>query len=775
MTIEQIPAPQALHRRPRVINVTHQLPFEIRHDPQQSPPWQLTERRGHHAMYSGIRSLASSQCDIYHVGWIGHVSYAQHPAPNDLSESDKAILTRLFLDHHCLPLFLNTESIVGHYDGYCKTMLWPLLHYIIWNHATDGRLEARQWIAYQSVNRMYVDLVMQLYQEGDVVWVHDYHLLLVPGMIRKLAPLATLGLFVHSPWPTSEIFRCLPKRQELLQGMLASTMIGFQTYGYARHFISTCTRVLGYESTPEGVMGNLGHFCYVVAIPIGIHPENIEYVLQKPTTMEKMASIRDLYPDKKIFVARDKMDLVKGVVQKLETFERFLTMYPRWRNKVVLIQLTDAPVTVTKSEDIVQLENKISRLIARINGRFGSLEFSPVYHYPHHVLDDEYHGLLAVADVALVTSNRDGISTIAYEYIICQQKHCNPLIVSEISGTAASLSSALIVNPWDMTGVARAIHEALIMTPVEKQARHQQLLHHVKTHTAAFWAKSFIRRLQESVDYLAQTNHTPRLTFEILASSFKRAKKRFFCFGYDGTLVPLQNHSLGQPSRKTLAILEKLCRDPNNHVWVISGQDEMTLTRGLGHIQGLGLAAEQGTFLKHPHGTRWINGLENTDMEWKNDVMELFSYYTERTNGSFIEHKRSSVTWHYGLADDPTYAAFQAKECQNHLEHAILSKLPVEIVVGHRAIQVRPISFSKGDTIKRLLLAHAVDFVFCGGRAGRSAEDMFRSLISLQRRPWQPSPLDIYSVLVGNEAFPSLAAWHLPTLDDMIDMLSDLT
>ncbi|KAI8065956.1 glycosyltransferase family 20-domain-containing protein [Gongronella butleri] len=803
MTIDSLLSPGTRVRR--LLNVTHQLPFEVHHDARkEGSPWRLAERRGHDAMYSGIRSLKSDDCDIYNVGWIGHIHWHgendDDATPHALNDAEKAELTQLLLANHCLPLFLNVENIIGHYDGYCKTMLWPLLHYIIWNHATDGRLESQQWRAYQAVNRLYADLLMEMYEDGDIVWVHDYHLLLVSSMVREMAPLATIGLFVHSPWPTSEIFRCLPKRQELLRGMMASTMIGFQTYGYARHFISTCTRVLGCESTPEGVKGDDGHFCYVVAIPIGIHAERIEQVLAKPTTIEKMASIRELYPDKKIFVARDKMDLVKGVLQKLETFERFLAMYPQWRNKVVLIQLTDAPVTITKSEDIVRLESKISTLVARINGQYGSLEFSPVYHYPHHVLDDEYHGLLAVADVALITSNRDGISTIAYEYIICQEQAHNPLIVSEISGTAASLSSALIVNPWDMTGVARAIHEALVMSPCEKKERHQQLLHHVKTHTSAFWAHAFLKRLQESVAYVKQANHTRRLTLDVLLPAYKQCDKRLFCFGYDGTLVPWQDKTrrLGAPSAQVLAMLQQLCDDTRNQVWVISGQDELALERGLGAVRGLGLAAEQGMFLKYPHATRWVNGMEHVDMDWKNDVIELFSYYTERTNGSFIEHKRSAVTWHYALADDPPYAAFQAKECQNHLEHAILSKLPVEIVVGRKTLQVRPISFSKGDMLKRLLKPDA-DFIFCAGRADRSAEDMFRTLLTMQQRHRLP-PKDtenlqnsqnpqkedktatpqpsrpIFSVLVDtNSQKPSLATWHVPAMHDLVTIFAELT
>ncbi|KAI8335975.1 glycosyltransferase family 20-domain-containing protein [Chlamydoabsidia padenii] len=740
-------------------------------------------------MNGGIQSLTRHKhWDIIHVGWTGQIIWHSNlddetSNNNDtLTEQDKQDLEHLLWEHHhCIPLFLDMESVNGHYDGYCKTMLWPLLHYIIWNDATDGRLESKQWEAYTAVNQKYTDLVINNHQPGDVVWIHDYHLLLVPAMLRTKIPKVCTGLFVHSPWPTSEILRCLPKRQELLKGMIAANLVGFQTYGYARHFISTCTRVLGYETTPEGISGDGGHFCYVGTFPIGINTVKLEEMIKRPDTLDKMKTINGLYTGKKIVVARDKIDLVKGVLQKLEAFEKFLYLYPQWRNKVILIQLTDGSATLNKSEDTLKLESKISTLVARINGIYGSLEFTPIYHYQHQVQDDEYHALLSVADAALITSNRDGINTTAYEYIICQQQRASPLILSELTGTATSLSSALIINPWDLHGVAKAIDEALRMTDSEKGARHSQLLHHVKTHTAEFWAKSFIKRLMESIELSDQSSHTPLLTLQHLLPEYQKAKKRLLCFGYDGTLVPLQRRGRltgNLPTKTAIASLQALCNDPQNIVWVVSNQDELTLDRSLSHIKGLGLSGENGAFIKYPHSPRWINLMQHLDMDWKNDVIELFTYYSERTQGSFIEHKRSSITWNYLLAD-PVYGAFQAKECQNHLEHAILSKLPVEIIIGNKKIEVRPRVTNKGEIIKRLLNNNStatktsstgiledgtVDFILACG----TTEDMFKALKKLNRQ-------NTFSVMVGaDEQRKTLASWHLAMVNDVMDLLSGM-
>jgi trehalose 6-phosphate synthase/phosphatase len=229
--------------------------------------------------------------------------------------------------------------------------------------------------------------------------------------------------------------------------------------------------LLGFESTPDGVNWE-GHFCRVGTFPIGIDTDDVELKRTSPHVQPKIQAIAEMYTGKKILVGRDKLDLVKGVLQKLAAFEKFLTDYPEWRNKVVLIQVTDANNTGSQDKKKAAIEHKVSEMVARINGKFGSLEFTPVHHYHHHIQPDEYYALLSIADSALVTANRDGMSTVSLEYIMCQQENHGPLILSELTGTAGSMSSALMVNPWDYAGVAKAIHDALVMSADEKLSRH---------------------------------------------------------------------------------------------------------------------------------------------------------------------------------------------------------------------------------------------------------------------------------------------------------------
>ncbi|KAI9485265.1 MAG: glycosyltransferase family 20-domain-containing protein [Benjaminiella poitrasii] len=769
----------------RIIQVTHQIAYEINREfkPDDQSFWSFNIRHGHSAMYAGIHSL-KDEWEIISIGWSGKiheriVNVADSAEnvnmcemdPSLLSEKDKEkIKKQLRQDHQCIPLFLDNGSIAGHYYGYCKNLLWPLFNYIIWNDATDGRIEKTQWNTYEAVNQKYADLIIKEYQETDTIWIHDYHLLLVPSMVRAKLPKARIGLFVHSSFPSSEIFRCLPKRQEILKGMLGANLVGFQTYANARHFISTCTRILGYECSPDGVEYE-GHFCYVGAFPIGVDVDTVDTMRKSCDVVPKIKAIAEMYSDKKILVSRDKIDLVQGILQKLAAVERFLSKYPEWQNKIVLIQITD--MTTSAAVDSIRNEQKVSEMVDHINGTYGSLEHLPVYHYHHHIRTDEYYALLSTADVALITAVRDGMSTTSLEYVMCQQERYGSLIVSELTGTAGSMSSALLVNPWDHTGFAKAIYDALTMSEEEKLSRHKQLLAHVKSNTASFWAHSFVKMLIHTCLLSEQNNNTPILNLNYLQDQFRHAKKRLLCFDYDGTLTEIRKTPMAAaPSVAMLTYLKKLCQDPKNEVWIISGRDENALTNWLGHIDNLGMSAEHGSFMRFPGSKKWVNLTEHLDMSWKNDVLDIFTYYTERTMGSFIEHKRCALTWHYRLAD-PEYGAFQAKECQNHLEQAILSKLPVEILVGKKNLEVRPKMVNKGEIVKRLLASNNndettpyYDFVMCCGD-DRTDEDMFKALKKVDVL----HSFQKFSVLVSAEDQKTEALWRLNTVQDVIESM----
>ncbi|KAF9362494.1 threalose-6-phosphate phosphatase [Mortierella sp. NVP85] len=618
------------------------------------------------------------------IGWVGEVADQDGyvvPSKN-LTESHKqALKDKLWQQEKVVPIFLDDSR---------AAVLWPLFHYILWDEATDGRVEQKNWDDYVFVNQQFADAVVEQYTPGDIVWIHDYHLLLVPHMVRQKLPGAAIG-----------------------------------TYSYARHFISCCTRVNGYESTPRGVDA-MGSTVWVGIFPIGIDAERVERQRKTLGVLPKMDAIRKTYKGKRIIVGRDKLDLVKGVQQKLRAFEKFLSDYPEMQGEVVLIQVTSPPLVENS-----KLEAKIAELVAQINGTYGSLNFTPVHHYHQHIDRDEYYALLSVADIGLITSVRDGMNTTSLEYIMCQSENHGPLILSEFTGTAGSLGGAMMVNPWDYQGVARVIYDALHLSDEDKRTRHSLLKKHVLAHTAQFWAKNFIKELILNVGTWDQSTPTPYLDHNIITDRYRKARKRLLMFDYDGTLTPIRKTpGAAVPQEHMLKALRALVADPNNIVWVISGRDQVVLEEWLGGVGNLGFSAEHGSFMRQPGSKKWVNLTESLDMGWKNDVVEIFTYYTERTQGSFIEHKRSSLTWHYRMAD-PEFGAFQAKECQNHLENAVLSKLPVEILVGKKNLEVRPTIVNKGEIVKRLLSQHPdVEFVMCAGD-DKTDEDMFRALAGI--------------------------------------------
>ncbi|KAJ3328575.1 threalose-6-phosphate phosphatase [Blyttiomyces sp. JEL0837] len=728
----------------KLIVVTHHLPVTcvLSSSTTESisataTQWRLAQRRGHSALFSGIKSLKEDE-NVLHIGWVGHCmdddgkTIDFGTAPMSVRKS----LHNAMSGQKLVPVFLDEQVAYGHYEGYL----------------TDGTSESRHWQDYVAMNTEFAQTILDAYNPGDSIWIHDYHLLLLPSILRKLLPKAEIGFFLHTPFPSSEIFRCLPKRKEILQGVLGANLIGFQTYSYARHFISSCTRVLGLESSPKGVEYK-GSLISVGIFPIGIDVNRVEERRRAVAVQEKINAIRELYAGKKIIIGRDKLDHIKGVQHKLNAFEKFLTLYPEWQNKVVLIQVTSPP-----QRENPKLESKVSELVSRINGNFGSLEFVPVHHYHQHLDQDEYFALLSVAHVGLITSVRDGMNTTSHEFVVCQQENHGPLILSEFTGTAGSLGAAMLVNPWDYLGVAHAINEALVMSNEEKTLKYMQLYNHVTLRTVEFWAKSFVKELRECLRTPDQSNPTPFLDYNVITEKYKHAKKRLLMFDYDGTLTPIRKTpGAAVPSPEMLRYLSILTKDPKNYVFVISGRDQACLDDWLGHIEGLGLSAEHGCFIKYPdlNEGKWNNLSEQIDLSWKSKVVEIFNYYTERTQGSFVEHKRCSITWHYRLAD-PDYGSFQAKECQNHLENAILSKLPVEVMIGKKNLEVRPVSINKGEIVKRLLASRVgTDFVYCVGD-DKTDEDMFKSL----RRSDLPEE-NCFTCTIGSANKFTKASWHL--------------
>ncbi|WAR61527.1 hypothetical protein PtB15_12B215 [Puccinia triticina] len=709
--------------------------------------WILEPRRGHAALNAGIKSLSnyrSITLCAYPADVRIATSAADLPEPieaSKLSETQKlsldAGLRHLARADHppaaespkrgieCVPVWVGDRSAGLHYEGFCKKYLWPIFHYMPLSEHQDKKEENLAWKAYEEVNYAFAERIASVYQPGDLIWIQDYHLLLVPRMLRKMLPKCHVGLFLHSPFPSSEFFRCLPRREEILDGMLGADLLCFQTYSYGRHFISACIRVMGLESVGNGIECN-GMITDITYCPIGIDADRIELEKQLPGVQPKMDALRKLYEDKKIIIGRDKLDPTKGVLHKLKAFEYLLKNYPHWRNRVVLIQVTSPSPT-----DSPQLATKISELVDHINATYGTLHFQPVHHYHQTIERDEYFALLSVADLAVITSIRDGMNTTSMEYTICQEENKNPLILSEFTGVTGSMKAAVKVNPWDLGDVARAIDQCLNMSQEEKVQRHAQLYSRVKSHSSSVWASTLLLQLLQCLRSDQTKESVKLLDEQDMMKKYKQANKRLLLFDYDGTLTPIvKNPKDAVPPPGLIEALERLCADERNIVYIISGRDGSFLQKHLGAIPGLGMSAEHGCFLREPGAKEWIDLTENIDMSWMDDVEEIFKYYEARTLGAFVEKKLSSVTWHYRNAD-PQFGLFQAKECQALLE-SLQERMPIDILKGKKNIECRPAHTNKGEIVKRLLYTSPdVEFALCVGD-DKTDEDMFRALKMLR-------------------------------------------
>tara|TARA_R110002003_G_scaffold104_42_gene8573 strand:- start:9493 stop:11955 length:2463 start_codon:yes stop_codon:yes gene_type:complete len=671
----------------RIISATFAVPYNLGYS--KGNDWELEPRHGTSALFDSFSYLASSSSPWNHtlVGWTGEISASQTsstlavqppmnkaaaPIPVDpkkpapvpqqppglhIGREDRERLEKqLERDHggKIVPVWLVDEVDDGKDEYILKNQnrwrtfaeheLFTLFHYKQ-NEPADGRAARKSWADYYRMNKLFADKIMEEYKPGDIILVHDFYLLLLPSLLRQRLPNIYIGFFLHIPFPSSEFYRCLSRRKEILEGVLGANMIGFQSYSYSRHFSSCCTRILGFDSSSAGVDAYGAHVA-VDVFPIGINAASTQrQAFGDPEIDERIKSIREMYAGKRIIVGRDRLDAVRGVVQKLQAFEMFLEKYPEWQGKVVLIQVTSPSGLITDRADGAQekIVNNISDLAAKINGVYGSLDFTPVRHFPQYLSREEYFALLRLANIGLITSVRDGMNTTSMEYVICQKDNHGPLILSEFSGTAGSLAGALHINPWDLSGVADSINEALKLSDKEREEQHTKLYNHVVSNNVQTWTNNFLKRLMTNLSSFDQSFATPALDRAKLLFQYRHANKRLFMFDYDGTLTPIvRDPQAAIPSDRVIRTLKTLAADPQNSVWIISGRDQAFLDEWMGHIPELGFSAEHGSFMRHPQSEDWVNLTEKTDMGWQDEVLQIFQHYTDKTPGKL--HDQSTNT-----------------------------------------------------------------------------------------------------------------------------------
>ncbi|KAL3522595.1 hypothetical protein ACH5RR_015429 [Cinchona calisaya] len=713
----------------RLLVVANRLPVAAVRKGEDS--WQLEISAG--GLVTAL--LGVNEFETRWIGWAG---------VNVPDEVGQRSLTKALAEKRCIPVFLDEEVVHQYYNGYCNNILWPLFHYL--GLPQEDRLATTrsfqsQFSAYKKANQMFADVVNEHYEDGDVVWCHDYHLMFLPKCLKEYNIEMKVGWFLHTPFPSSEIHRTLPSRSELLRSVLAADLVGFHTYDYARHFVSACTRILGLEGTPEGVEDQ-GKLTRVAAFPIGIDSNRFIRALELPEVKDHIRELKERFAGRKVMLGVDRLDMIKGIPQKILAFEKFLEENPVWRDKVVLLQI--AVPTRTDVPEYQKLTCQVHEIVGRINGRFGTLTAVPIHHLDRSLDFHALCALYAVTDVALVTSLRDGMNLVSYEFVACQDEKKGVLILSEFAGAAQSLGAgAILVNPWNITEVAASIGYALTMPADEREKRHQHNFMHVTIHTSQEWAETFVSELNDTVveAQLRTRQIPPLLPTRVAVERYLQSKNRLLILGFNSTLtepVDTPGRRIDQFKEMELKLhpdlkdpLEKLCNDPKTTVVILSGSDRNVLDENFGEYN-LWLAAEHGMFLRLTKGDWMTTMPENLHMDWVDSVKHVFEYFTERTPRSHFELRQTSLVWNYKYAD-VEFGRLQAKDLLQHLWTGPISNASVDVFQGGRSVEVRAVGVTKGAAIDRILgeIVHSnnvkapIDYVLCVGHFLPKDEDIY--------------------------------------------------
>ncbi|EED16345.1 alpha,alpha-trehalose-phosphate synthase subunit, putative [Talaromyces stipitatus ATCC 10500] len=473
------PAVAAPPESGRLLLVSNRLPITIRRS--EGGKYEFSMSSG--GLVTGLSGLAKTTTFQWY-GWPGL------EVPEDEIETVKSKLKE---EYGATPVFIDDQLADRHYNGFSNSILWPLLHY----HPGEIVFDESAWVAYKEANALFAQTIADEAKDGDMIWVHDYHLMLLPQLLRERLRAQgkkniKIGFFLHTPFPSSEIYRVLPVRADLLKGVLYCDLIGFHTFDYARHFLSSCTHILNLSTTPGSVRFE-NRSVSVGAFPIGIDPEKFLDGLKNPKVQNRIASLESKFQGMKLMVSVDRLDYIKGIPQKLHALEVFLSNHPEWVGKVVLVQ-----VAVPSRQDVEEYQNLravVNELVGRINGRFGTVDYMPIHFMHKSVNFEELLALYAVSDACVVSSTRDGMNLVSFEYIASQQKRQGVLILSEFAGAAQSLNGSLVVNPWNTEDLAKAYHQAVSMEPEQRAAKYQKLWKYISKYTSAFWGQSFVAEL----------------------------------------------------------------------------------------------------------------------------------------------------------------------------------------------------------------------------------------------------------------------------------------
>jgi trehalose 6-phosphate synthase/phosphatase len=721
---------------PRLVIISNRLPITIT---EQDGKLQYKPSAG--GLATGLNSLGDSIERIW-IGW---------PGIDIQSEEKKEGVREDLLEHDLIPVFLSQQEIQLYYEGFSNKTIWPHFHYFTQYTAYEDHM----WEAYQRVNQKFAEAVIPHIREDDLVWVHDYQLMLLPNMIRQEFPDISIGFFLHIPFPSYEIFRILPWRKQILEGILGANLIGFHTFGYMRHFLSAAYRITGHEH-------NFGHLkignrlVNVDVFPMGIDYE--KYAHPEFNLLEENAAfkIKQLAKGNKLVISIDRLDYSKGIPNRIKVMEAFLDRYPEYTGKVILVMVVvPSRANVDEYQD---LKHQIDTLVGEVNGRFRTFDWAPIRYFYRSLNFEELMTLYQEADIAMITPLRDGMNLVAKEYVASKEdSKKGVLILSEMAGSSSDLHDAITVNPNDLNDIVGALKQAIEMNEKEQRWRIENMQKRLRKYTVQHWANTFMseqKRLMEE----QKKQRVYRLQGQArkdLIKHYQSAKKRLIIIDYDGTLMNFDpNPQAVVPDQAVLETLQLLKKDPANKVIVSSGRDRQTLEKWLGELQ-VDMAAEHGVWIKKDD--EWQSS-PNLGAAWKSEIKEILEDLVERTPGSFIEEKDYSVAWHYRRIDKDL-GAKRVREFRDVLRY-LTANLDLQVLEGNKVVEIKNAGVNKGKAVLNWINENDWDFFLAIGD-DHTDEDTFEAL-----------PKEAYTIKVGIDR--TSARFSLASVEEVRAFLNEL-
>jgi trehalose 6-phosphate synthase/phosphatase len=645
------------------------------------------------------------------VGWPGTA------VPKELESRVKEEALALHASH---PVFLSTEDVENFYQGFCNGTIWPLFHYF----PSYVDYNPSYWDTYVRVNASFRDALLEVARPDDVIWVHDYQLLLLPRMIREKLPAAIIGFFLHIPFPSHELFRLLPTpwKRQLLEGMLGADLAGFHTLEYTQYFLHCVFRILGHDHR-LGQISIDDQIRRADTFPIGIDYDKFMTAAASDAVRRRRAELEPSVHGRKAIFSVDRLDYTKGILNRLIGYEEFLARYAHWRERVVFL------LTIVPSREEVahyrRMKQELDEAVGRINGRFGTVEWSPVVYQYRSIDFDTLVTLYQLSPVALITPLRDGMNLVAKEYLASKPDGTGALVLSEMTGAARELGEAILINPNHFSEIAEALDQALTMSTEEQVGRNRPMQQRLKAYDAQRWAEQFLSSLTQvkaKQGRLSTKYFAPALQMET-RSTYRAARRALLLLDYDGTLVPFASQPhLANPDSELASLLGALSSERKSDVFIISGRDKRTLEGWLGDLD-VGFLAEHGAWVRNRgEGWRFLKAVTDG---WKEGIVPIVKMYVDRVAGSLFEEKELSVAWHYRQCD-PELAEQRAKELIDDITQ-FTANLDIQVLEGKKVVEIRSAAVNKGTAAAELVQELDPDMIVAVGD-DNTDEDMFRAL-----------------------------------------------